>query len=70
MEVAACHGQLVLTTATALHNHHGEWKQASGKYSKDCDVGISEAPTMLGSPAGRMGRHEQLKLCAHGLERH
>lgn len=64
--VVACRGQLVLTAG--LHNHHGEWKQASGKYCKDCDVGISEAPTMLGSPAGRMGRLHQLKLCAHGRE--
>lgn len=51
-----------------LHDHRGEWKQASGKYYKDYDVGISEAVTILRNPAGRMGRLDQLKFCAHGRE--
>ncbi|KAH8788422.1 hypothetical protein F5883DRAFT_531999 [Diaporthe sp. PMI_573] len=43
--------------------HRGERKQASGKNCKDCAISISEASTMLVSPTGRMGRHDQLKSC-------
>lgn len=51
-----------------LHNHRGEWKQASGEYCKDCAIGISEVLTMLGCPKVGMGQRDQLKLCAHGPE--
>lgn len=51
--VLAYYGQLVLSAG--LHNHRGEWKQASGKSCKHYAMGTSEALAMLGSPAGRMG---------------
>lgn len=51
-----------------LHNHRGEWKQASGETYKHCAIGVSEAPTVIGSPARRMGRHDRPRWYAHGSE--
>ena len=49
-----------------LHNHHGERKQASGKYCKDYAVGFSEALTTLGSPTAQVVSAS----CAHRCEYH